>query len=276
LFIAGESYGGIYAPYLTWEIYQWNVMADQTGAQKYNLGGLMVGNGATDWEFDVSPSFPEAAHGFNIIPRKLLKNFTDAGCKVYFNDFKSRDGPPACNQMWDQIGAYAAHLNWYDLMRHHTFDPNSNDTLMSDSPDRYRTIERGGKNVTYKRGYTFSEMFSWHRSHPGVILGKQFREVVKAGDISDYMNNETLRKSLHVDSNPNAWEQCNGYINENYREQNEASLWIYRVLKYQTDIKMLFFSGDTDGAIPTVGSRKWVQKLGWKVEEEWRPWYDSE
>lgn len=39
---------------------------------------------------------------------------------------------------------------------------------------------------------------------------------------------------------------------------------------------MLFFSGDTDGAIPTVGSRKWVQKLGWKIEEEWRPWYDIE
>lgn len=36
----------------------------------------------------------------------------------------------------------------------------------------------------------------------------------------------------------------------------------------------MFFSGDTDGAIPTVGSRKWVKRLNWTVTEEWRPWYD--
>jgi hypothetical protein len=47
-------------------------------------------------------------------------------------------------------------------------------------------------------------------------------------------------------------------------------------MKYQPDIKIMFFSGDTDGAIPTVGSRKWVKRLNWTITEEWRPWYDTD
>jgi len=53
----------------------------------------MVGNGATDWNFDVTPSFPETAHGFNLISKKLLDQFNENGCKYYFNDFKPHDGP---------------------------------------------------------------------------------------------------------------------------------------------------------------------------------------
>jgi hypothetical protein len=32
------------------------------------LKGFIVANGATDWEVDVSPSFPEVVFNFNIIP----------------------------------------------------------------------------------------------------------------------------------------------------------------------------------------------------------------
>lgn len=34
----------------------------------------------------------------------------------------------------------------------------------------------------------------------------------------------------------------------------------------------MFMSGDTDGAIPTYGSRQWIKKLNWKVVAETRPW----
>ena len=39
---------------------------------------------------------------------------------------------------------------------------------------------------------------------------------------------------------------------------------------------MLFFSGDTDGAVPTHGSRGWINHLNWTVTEEMRPFmYDD-
>ena len=38
-------------------------------------------------------------------------------------------------------------------------------------------------------------------------------------------------------------------------------------------MKILFYSGDTDGAVPTYGTRRWIQKLNWDVQEAWRPWF---
>lgn len=73
-FVSGESYGGIYVPYMSWQIYQHNVQHNVTGeSHLINLKGFMVGNGATDWDFDVSPSFPETVYNFNIMPSQLLK-----------------------------------------------------------------------------------------------------------------------------------------------------------------------------------------------------------
>jgi len=47
-------------------------------------------------------------------------------------------------------------------------------------------------------------------------------------------------------------------------------MWIYEVLRGQ--IKMMFYSGDTDGAVPTAGSKAWISSLNWPVTELWRPW----
>jgi carboxypeptidase C (cathepsin A) len=36
----------------------------------------------------------------------------------------------------------------------------------------------------------------------------------------------------------------------------------YRVLKY---------SGDTDGAIPTYGTKQWINELNWPIKTQWHP-----
>lgn len=36
---------------------------------------------------------------------------------------------------------------------------------------------------------------------------------------------------------------------------------------------MLKYSGDTDGAVPTWGTKQWINDLNWAIKEEWRPWY---
>lgn len=44
----------------------------------------MVGNGATNWDFDVEPSFPQTIRWFNIIPPSLFNDFENAECQTYF------------------------------------------------------------------------------------------------------------------------------------------------------------------------------------------------
>ena len=87
LYISGESYGGIYAPYLAWQIHNHNKLVEVfKETQHYPLKGFIVGNGATDWEIDVSPLFPEVVHKFNLIPSGLLNNFTDNNCAFYYHN----------------------------------------------------------------------------------------------------------------------------------------------------------------------------------------------
>lgn len=40
-------------------------------------------------------------------------------------------------------------------------------------------------------------------------------------------------------------------------------------------IKILFYSGDTDGALPTIGAKNWIHSLGWNRTEYTRQWYTA-
>jgi serine carboxypeptidase-like clade 2 len=37
-------------------------------------------------------------------------------------------------------------------------------------------------------------------------------------------------------------------------------------------LRILVYSGDTDGVCPTIGTRKWIENLNRKVERDWRSW----
>lgn len=149
LYISGESYAGIYVPYLSWQIYQNNLQQEfRSSLVKYNLAGYLVGNGATNWDFDVSPSFPTTAYQFSLIPTSLYTNYTKSGCKVWFNDFKPMEGPPYCKDLWAEINTLTENLNWYDLYR-----PKYGGGLLTEE-ERIGTTVIGGVEHKYKRGYT--------------------------------------------------------------------------------------------------------------------------
>jgi hypothetical protein len=46
----------------------------------YNLKGMIVGNGATDWSVDMNPSYPEVVYNFNMIPKTLLDQWQENKC----------------------------------------------------------------------------------------------------------------------------------------------------------------------------------------------------
>lgn len=81
---------------------------------------------------------------------------------------------------------------------------------------------------------------------------KQEENPVVLGDfVSDYMNRPDVRTALHIPETAPAWDMCSTTLG--YNLQTEASMWIYEVLNGK--IKMMFYSGDTDGAVPTYGSK---------------------
>jgi len=85
--------------------------------QSYKLKGYIVANGATNWDLDISPAFPEVVYNFHLIPRDMLDKFQTLGCHYYFNDVKVYNNSKECNDTWDAINGLASGLNWYDLFR---------------------------------------------------------------------------------------------------------------------------------------------------------------
>lgn len=59
LYITGESYAGIYGPYLAWQIHEWNLVQKMNGwNDTYNLAGFIIGNGYTNPLTDSNVFFP--------------------------------------------------------------------------------------------------------------------------------------------------------------------------------------------------------------------------
>jgi len=48
-------------------------------------------------------------------------------------------------------------------------------------------------------------------------------------------------------------------------------MWIYRILQ-ANKIPTMFYSGDTDGAVPTYGSKRWIKELNFKRIAPWAQW----
>ena len=68
LYISGESYAGVYVPYLAYQIDLNNRKAEYSPSfEKINLEGFMVGNGCTNWTYDSTADAATFAN-FNVIP----------------------------------------------------------------------------------------------------------------------------------------------------------------------------------------------------------------
>ncbi len=115
LWVSAESYGGIYGPYLAWQIHNWNNEAAWTNGTIYNLKGFAVGNGITDWHFDGEPASFEAYREFNLIPPELFDLFIKFNCT--YNSATNPVNDPRCDQFLDRVYLLIQGLTPYDVYR---------------------------------------------------------------------------------------------------------------------------------------------------------------
>ncbi len=87
LFIAGESYAGIYVPKTAEAIVHYNEQAKRRGDFQPKLKGFMVGNGVTNWVHDTLAGQMEMSYWHSIISDKLHKNASHSGCEWWKLEF---------------------------------------------------------------------------------------------------------------------------------------------------------------------------------------------
>ena len=87
----------------------------------------------------------------------------------------------------------------------------------------------------------------------------------------NWMNLADTRKAMHIPDYVQAWDLCQSSPTWSYESQPEGSQWIYEELMGK--IRMLHFSGDTDGAVPTLGTQNWIASTDWEVSKAWTPYF---
>ena len=73
-----------------------------------------------------------------------------------------------------------------------------------------------------------------------------------------YLNNRTIMNSLNVPANVTKWDLCQEKGSFSYTKNRSGSIGLYPELvkKYRT----LVYSGDTDGVVPTFGTKRWIER----------------
>ena len=188
-----------------------------------------------------------------MIPKSLYDDIKAAGCD-YNHTVDPDELPPPCGEYYQKTENLTKTLNPYDLYRFVGHDFNG--TKASTKSALY-----SGNN--YAR---FSRRFAAAESTLAQSLNDD--ELTLPG----YLNQDDVKEALHISSDAQPWSSCTNDPRFDYRQQEEASEWIYRVLKMQPTIRMMHYSGDTDGVVPTYGTKQWIEGLNWDVKEPFTPW----
>jgi serine carboxypeptidase-like clade 1 len=265
-YISGESYGGIYVPTLVDQVDTHNTAAKATDF-KFNLKGFIVGNGVTNWRYDTATAqvwggFPRQEASINLQHEMISNN-----CNYSYIAFPDPPVQPSdkCNELFNTFEGLIGGLNFYDEYRTcwTVNDTNSEMPAIGE-------IEIGGEIKTYRNYYSFEDYTPWlFKPHQGGHHHLKGGSCTWGSQLTKLFNDKDVRKALHiVDSSP-AWEDCTGSID--YSDNIKGSQWVYE--KYPGKYRVLKYSGDTDNAVPLFGTQGWINEVGWKVTDAWRPYY---
>ena len=81
----------------------------------------------------------------------------------------------------------------------------------------------------------------------------------------EFLNDETTKTKLGM-NNSIIWTQCFGDIK--YEMGDSFKFYSETMPKYP-DLKVWLFSGTEDAVLPTLGTMRWINKLGFTIENEW-------
>lgn len=101
LYISGESYAGMYVPYLTNAIDAYNTAHADDDVFKPNLKGFAVGNGVTNYTYDCSPAYVEMAYWHSLYSEETYLAIKANNCD--FGGMGMENATPACMDLFNEF-----------------------------------------------------------------------------------------------------------------------------------------------------------------------------
>ena len=115
LYISGESYAGIYVPYLVNQIHHYNQIHLEVDVFKPNLKGMMVGNGVTNWTYDTYPAYIELANAHSFMDPNDYEMMKKLNCDYSGLQFGA-DIPDNCMDLLNKFAEDTDGVNIYDTL----------------------------------------------------------------------------------------------------------------------------------------------------------------
>ena len=226
----------------------------------------MVGNGVTDYRFDNDIQLLEMTFWYGFISTETYLNV---------KQFCLGDTPDAMCEEWEtEIFTALDNVNIYD-----SFGICYNDTQQLKPvlhEGKFEGLLRVGNEIKPYKKYFKAQELTPFLINP-VENARKLKNLklnppcVYASPLIDYMNNANVRTSLHIPPTAPMWELCNGTMNTNYAKYANGSIDVY--VNLQGKYRILIYSGDTDMAVPTYGTRDWIDNLNWTVTQNWKQFY---
>lgn len=261
LWIAGESYAGIYVPQLALRLDMFINATKPSGKWVPNFKGMLVGNGVTNWKYDCTPAYFHMGYYHGLVSDELYNNVQQNCDLSYFDAPTPGNLSAQCEAWMDKFAELTEDVNVYDVFGKCYSGPNMEWRTRSVYEVTDAPSEHG---LTASKYSPFLRHLRMKKKNLKVIP-----PCVYAKPILDYFNNQTTRDALHILPQVGKWDLCADDFN--YTSAQNASQWIYPIL--QGRYQILKYSGDTDGAVPTYGTQQWINELNWEIKDAWRPYY---
>mmetsp|Transcript_22848 Transcript_22848/g.22689 ORF Transcript_22848/g.22689 Transcript_22848/m.22689 type:complete len:458 (-) Transcript_22848:2-1375(-) len=247
LYLSGESYAGIYVPYLALRIDEYN----QESNDHINLKGFFIGNGVTNWKYDTTPAFVELAFAHGLINLDLQERINKANC-----DFTEVGGSTSlkCRYLLSEFYEQTKHVYPYDIYR---------------PPEEIYTSPNPGNLLKSLLFSDDDESECRYGGFAGAVRNMPKRSSNEFLPVKRYLNKEEVKAALNIPSQY-SWSECKGI---GYTKSKEASQWIYPKLKGR--YRMMHYSGTTDAVVPTIGTERWMNDLGWPTVTDRKPWFSE-
>ena len=266
-YISGQSYAGIYIPYLAYKILKYNEQV--VSSKKINLKGIIVGNGITDFEYDATPAMIDFAFTHHLTSYENRKDYN----KYCITEIDNSE----CNKVKEKIDMALDNINIYDYLRECSL-PNNEYGLKNYFDNYYLKSPWAFYNLEKKQQELKEKIKLMQKKGIENITKNNFKYAPPCIDdkpMVEYFNREDVKTALHITTN-NKWELCSLDISQRYNKDKKGSIWAYPIL-IKNNIKILVYSGDTDMSVPFNGNQEWIENLELEVEKPWKMWraYDD-
>jgi hypothetical protein len=243
---------------------------------KPKLKGFMVGNGVTNWKYDTEPAYLQMGYFHSLYDTRTFDSMHEKGCD-YSGLALGLNITEECMDLYSVFANATTDIDIYNIFGYcyGLPDPNATQNEMHLAVPGHK--ERGltvvsGHLKSYKKTFSQKDYTPWlprFRLADKVKNLKETPPCVDGAAVIQYMNQADVRTALHIPAEYPAWDMCNSDTFQ-YTSLHIGSQWIYESLKGQ--YRMLHFSGDIDGAVPTTGTLGWIKEMNPIVKEEWRPY----